>query len=430
MQLRPKTKPQSIRMKLTGATAALLTVASAGVQTTAAQEGPRFKGTIGHLYYSEQDRVMANEPVVELITEFANEKKWTNKLVVDTLTGPSHNGGVPSRNVQTIATPSGTGNFRTEPGAMPLDPSFRDTRIAFSTTWSQPLGANYEYSVGANYSGEYDFKSLGANTLWSRYFNRKNTKVSLGLSYEQDSINPVGGAPSPLTSMTPKQTTGTNKNKSIFDVLIGWTQVLTRKFIFQTNYSLGTSDGYQNDPYKILTEVNAPGDPTAGDPTGTYIYESRPTSRMKNSLFAAFKYHVFEDSVWGSSYRYFWDDWGLTSHTIGMDLRVPITQSWSLTPDLRYYKQNRADFYRYFLIEGEPLPEHASADYRLGDMNAYTIGLKGTKRLSPKGDELSIHLQYYEQRGEGSPSEAYGALKNLDLAPPIKTTIVRVIYTF
>ncbi len=430
MQLKPKAQPKSIRAKLMGATAALLTVASVSNPIAAATSSPKFKGTIGHLYYSEKDRVMANEPVVELITEFVGEKRWTNKLVIDTLTGPSHNGGVPSRNAQTIATPSGAGTFRTEPGDMPLDPSFRDTRIAFSTSWSQPLGSNYEYSVGANYSGEYDFKSFGANTIWSRYFNRKNSKASFGLSYEEDTINPVGQAPLPLTAMIPKQTAGSNKSKTIIDLLFGWTQVFTRKFILQVNYSLGLSDGYQNDPYKILTEVKAPGDPSAGDPSGTYIYENRPKSRQKNSLFIASKYHVFKDSVWGTSYRYFWDDWGLTSHTLSMDLRIPITQSWSLTPDVRYYKQNRADFYRYFLIEGDALPSHATADYRLGNMDAYTIGLKGTKRLSPKGDELSVHLQYYEQRGEGKPNEAYGALKNLDLAPPIKTTMVRLIYTF
>lgn len=426
MQLRPTTSPRSIRQKLARATTALLTLSG----SPAPAEPPKLSGSIGYLYYSEQDRVTAHEPALELIADFGGERKWVNKILVDTLTGPSHNGGVPSRFQQTIATPSGHGDFRTAPGKVPLDPSFRDTRISYTTSWSQPLGNNYEYAVSGNYSSEYDFKSAAANTTWSRFFDRKNTKLTLGLAYEQDTITPVGKAPIGLTAMTPKQTGAGQKSKTIWDILLGWTQVVSRKFIFQTNYSLGLGDGYHTDPYKILTEVEPAADPNAGDPTGTYIYEKRPDQRTKNSLYFSGKYHVLKNSVIGTSYRYFWDDWGLRSHTVGLEFHVPLTNSWKLSPDFRYYRQQKADFHRYFLIEGDSLPQFASADYRLGNMDAYTVGLKGTKRLNEKGNEIGIHLQYYEQRPEGKPGEAFGSLKAFNLAPEIKSVIVRVIYSF
>ncbi len=46
-----------------------------------------------------------------------------------------------------------------------------------------------------------------------------------------------------------------------------------------------------------------------------------------------------------------------------------------MQPHLRYYQQNKADFYHYNLTDGS-IPQFASADYRLGDMTTTTVGLK------------------------------------------------------
>jgi hypothetical protein len=110
-------------------------------------------------------------------------------------------------------------------------------------------------------------------------------------------------------------------------------------------------------------------------PTGVYLYESRPDSRTKQSLYAEMK-HAFGKPVLHASYRFITDDWGIDSHTGELRLRWPMGTASNIEPQLRYYMQNEADFYRASLAAGRPLPKYASADFRLDDFDAVTVGFK------------------------------------------------------
>jgi hypothetical protein len=437
MQLKPKPF-KKIKSGLALATTALLT----GISPAQAQEiqavdditppsKTKWTGAIANLIYSETNRVTAIEPVISLNAEFSGERKWSNKLVIDTLTGASHNGAVMSRNPQTFTSPSGNGSYVIAPGNITLDPTFKDTRFALSSSWSQPLAENYEVSLGGNASKEYDFTSASVNSSLSRYLDGKNTKLSLGLSGEFDTINPVGGAPVGLAAMSPtKPTLGNSKNKQVYDFLLGWTQVMNRRWIIQLNYNLGKSNGYMNDPYKFTSEVVAPGAGNAGDPTGTYFYDKRPGSRTKNAFFIDSKYHFGPWGIVGTNYRYFFDDWGVKSHTAEITYRVPVSSKWYVEPSFRYYIQSKADFYRYFHVQGTTLPQEMSSDYRLGDMTAMTIGFELGKALDSYGKSISFRAQLYTQSGESSPSEAYGFLTSQDLYPKLTAFVGQVIYKF
>ena len=122
-------------------------------------------------------------------------------------------------------------------------------------------------------------------------FNQKNTTLSAGLSFEFDQIDPVGGAPKPLTSMFSQQKDG-GDNKTVTDVLLGVTQVLNRHAVLQLNYSASLMSGYQSDPYKVLSVVDASGnllaEPTAPN-RGVYLFESRPDSRTRHSIYSGLK---------------------------------------------------------------------------------------------------------------------------------------------
>jgi hypothetical protein len=439
MQLRPQ-KKKKIKLALATATTSLLTNApnalAEEVQLPEPQQNTgyfsgvtnwaKWSGTFGTLYYSEQDRVTAVEPAISLTAEFSGERKWTNKLVLDTLTGASHNGAAMSSNPQTFTTPSGNGTYTIAPGQVALDPSFKDSRVALSSSWFQPVGSDYEFTAGFNGSKEYDFMSLSLNSSLSRYLNNKNTKLSLGVSAEFDSINPVGGAPLGLSTMASKVVTGTSDTKQVFDLLFGLTQVINRKWIVQANYNLGLSNGYMNDPYKIVSEINS----VTGDPTNEYYFDKRPDARMKHSVFIDSKYHMGAWGIFGSSYRYFFDDWGIKSHTIDLDYRIAISKKWFIEPSVRYYMQTKADFYKYFYVDGTALPEYMSADYRLGEMTATTFGIEVGKKLDSYGKEISFRVQMYTQTGDSNPSEAFGNLRNQDLYPSVTAVIGQIIYKF
>ena len=77
---------------------------------------------------------------------------------------------------------------------------------------------------------------------------------------------------------------GPNASKTVASLVVGVTQVMNRYWLAQLNYSVGTTNGYQTDPYRILSVV----DPISGAPL-QYLYEGRPGSRIRQSLYFANK---------------------------------------------------------------------------------------------------------------------------------------------
>jgi hypothetical protein len=123
------------------------------------------------------------------------------------------------------------------------------------------------------------------------------------------------------------------------------------------------------------------------------------------------------------------DDWGIASHMAETRYRWNLSGGKYLQPHLRWYRQNAADFYRRYLVDGEPLPEHASADYRLGDMTTWTFGLQHGRPVG-RDRELVVRAEYYRQTGESNPADAVGNLRNVDLFPTVEAFIIQVGLNF
>jgi hypothetical protein len=130
-----------------------------------------------------------------------NDRTLGLKLTLDSLTGASPNGAAPQPTAQTFTSPSGNSSYTTPAGAVPLDTSFRDRRVALAGSLERPWGDAQRLSLGANLSVEYDFVSASVNAALARDFNQKNTTVSLGLALETNRIKAVGGAPVGLQSL-------------------------------------------------------------------------------------------------------------------------------------------------------------------------------------------------------------------------------------
>lgn len=447
MQLNNHKPPINIKAALTMAASALLgtmpTVVNADEDTTnstKAQQASTWDFDSAFLYYSEGDRVSAAEAIISAQKTFANDEVLKLKLTIDSLTGASANGAAAQPNVQTFTRPSGKGRYQTQANTTPLDDTFKDTRVQLNAQWTQALAKNYTGSTGLHISKEYDYLSLGVNGNLAYDFNSKNSTVSLGLSFFQDTFSPEGGVPlafSAMPSAFGSDGDADNSNnkadfdatrrtdsddKTTADIMLGFTQVINRRMLTQFNYAYSKVDGYLTDPFKVLSVVNRFGI------AQHYLYENRPENRVKQSVFAQTKYH-FEQNIIDVSYRYMWDDWEIDSHTIDSRLRIPLSNNSYIEPHLRFYQQSAANFYQPFLVQSTVVPEFASADYRIGEMTAYTIGLKYGMRLS-NGNNLSFRLEYYRQNPKNAGHKAVGALANLDLYQSVNAVIAQVSYSF
>lgn len=398
----------NIKKELGVATCALLQVPGASVHASDSE----WDIDTAFLYYAESDgRVSAFEPAIYAGKNFSNDQRLDLRLVVDVLTGATPNGAHASSVTQTFTTPSGGSAYTAQPGETPLDDSFKDTRVAAGADWTLPFSRLSRIKLGLNGSTEYDYTSLGVSATYLQDFNNRNTTLTAGLAFNNDTISPVGGVPLALSPMRqPGETSrvGADDTKTVTDMILGITQVINRKTLMQLNYAMGMQDGYLTDPYKIVTMV----DPVTGLPDNTallninadalpYVYEKRPDSRRTNSLFFKTTHHLTRDVVY-FSYRYFWDDWGITSNTFDLKYRYEIGRGY-LQPHVRYYLQDAADFYRHNLVQGvdvdasgNVLLDTVSSDYRLAKLTTTTLGLKYGYALGDNS-ELSIRGEVMNQ---------------------------------
>ena len=424
-------------MPVRGALAAL-TAALLGHSGTASAEPTHTETSF--LVYSESQRVTAGEAVFRIRRPLSEPYALRLNLQVDGLTGASPNGATPSRQPQTFTRPSGNGSFTVAPGETPLDPEFRDKRFALDAELSRVLDRMTSLTLGGHGSVESDYSSFGITSGITRDFNRKNTTIGLSGSIAFDVARPAGGSHIPFTPMVLPSEGGNDDGndrkddddeeseagyepKNVYDLVFGISQVIDRRTIIRLNYSFDRSSGYLTDPYKLITVVQGRSSPDPGEPLD-YVYEGRPASRNKNAVYAQFLRYI-GGSVFDLSFRHFWDDWGITSQTVDFFWELPVGRRMTLQPHGRWYRQSQANFYRAFLEEGAPFPEYASADARLAKFDAFTYGLKYTLPVF-NGSHLSATAEYYYQKGDSSPPEAFGSLRGYDLFPELKALMLRI----
>jgi hypothetical protein len=393
------------------------------------------------MVYSETDRVSAFEPVIQASYPLSDTRTFGLKFVLDALTGASPNGAVPSTQARIFTRPSGSSSYTAPPNTAPLDDAFADKRGELSLSLEQRRSLLTRVTYGLRGSLEQDYASGGVDMVLKREFDRRNRMLTLGLSLGLDSVRPSGGAPTAMAEMAAlaegqgdgegedggEGGVGGGESKQTADLLVGLTQIVDRSTVVQFNYSASRASGYLNDPYKFVSVVESATGTAPGEPL-RQLYEGRPDTRLKQSLYGRVKRHLGRD-ILDLSYRYLWDDWGLDSQTAELHYHLRAWQGLGLEPQLRWYRQSAADFYRHSLVDGEALPAFASADPRLAAFTAWTYGLKLRRPLGA-GHELSLRAELYRQRGENHPADAIGQLRTQDLFPDLNAIVVELGYHF
>ena len=321
------------------------------------------------LYYGESDgRVQDGSFKYKGVMTNDEEDILSLNLGVDALTGASPSGVATTTSVQTITSPSGNSTITHPANELPLDDTFKDTRVSGSLSWDQSIfNDNTRGNVGVSFSKEYDYLHLGVSGGLSREINNKNTTFSVGLAYSADTLEPVGNAPIPLSDGNASKGSS-SESKDIIDAVIGVTQILSKNTIVQFNYGISQADGYLNDPYKWISSLNSAGSIVEN------LHESRPDARTRHNVYGAIKHNLSSDNILSSAARVYTDDWGIESITLDAKYRIALGNRKSIEPHIRYYHQSAADFYSPQLDSSSTVPEFASSDYRLAEFDAYTLG--------------------------------------------------------
>ncbi len=415
-----------IQSRLSTACCALLggtgTVALAHPHT----ESQPWSMNIGVGNYIERDRNTGVEVIING-SRAMDEDSLSLIAEFDVITGATPNGATASNVPQTFTQSSGEGTYTTKANDLPADDTHMDTRLGLSMLYNDVINSNFSLDYRSHLSMEFDYLSVGAGIGLKRDFNQHNTSVLLDFNYEFNNVHPVGNIPVPFASMQPPeqiQPRGeASTTKEVRGYSFGINQVINQQSLIQFKYANAKATGYLTDPYKLLSIIEQ----STGN-TLDYIFENRPDRRNIQSIYTAYKLYLSGD-VLDLSYRYYWDDWEIRSNTFDIRYRKQLSDNHFLQPHLRYYTQTEAEFFAHSLPDSPSRPSFASADFRLAEFDAYTLGFKYGKQTG-ENKEHSISIEYYTQLGESHPSDAIGLQKQQDLFPTLHTLILFYNYVF
>jgi len=289
-------------------------------------------------------------------------------------------------------------------GTQPFLAELEDVRQGVLAALSQQIG-DHRVELEVSNSRESDYLSQGISLSDKWELNQKNTTLSFGLNFLNDTIEVRGTD---------------DANKKTYDLFLGLSQLWDKNTVLSANLTLGYAEGYLNDQYKIIQRdelLTIPGGPTI--PVTNIYRENRPSSRLRGVLqLQGTHYFDNANAAIDAVVRLSQDDYGVFSQSLQVEWRQGLFDKFEVTPFFRYYQQSAADFFHNSLNEvdvGTPqrFPDGSgpnySADYRLSSMVTLSLGVKTRYRFT-ENFSASIAYEHYTMAGVGgdqAPAAAY-----------------------
>lgn len=261
--------------------------------------------------------------------------------------------------------------------------SHADTRIYPSLTWSmENEKKGNTVTAGISSSTEFDYQSLGGNIGFSKKTKDRNGELSVKLQGYFDQVRLI--APEELRNTGTAKDNGTENRITIAGSL-SWSQVINKNLQVMFLADLVHQQGLLSLPFYRVYFTN-----------GSVHQEKLPDKRLKVPLGFRANYFLGDKFIIRTWYRYYKDDWGISSHTINLEVPVKITPFFSVSPFYRFYNQTAV---KYFA----PYEQHTAqeqfytSNYDLSNFNSNFLG--AGIRLAPlKGVFGMQHFNMLEIR--------------------------------
>lgn len=243
--------------------------------------------------------------------------------------------------------------------------------------FAKNLERNTTYGIGAYYSREFDYQSIGGELSFVKASQDNNSEFSvkaMAFFDQRLEILPV--------ELRPVNTGVNNKkadddedehegnddnyklwNKNSYSVNFAYSQIINPRLQVSLLADFAFQDGLLSIPYNRVYFTN-----------NTVSSEKLPMQRMKIPLGMRLNYFLGETFIFRTYYRYFFDDWGIKAHTAQLEIPIKISPFVSLSPFYRYHHQTSNDYFKPY-GQHNPSEKYYSSDYDLSSFNSQNIGL-------------------------------------------------------
>ncbi len=281
------------------------------------------------------------------------------------------------------------------------DPFTASTGASSSDTWFNVTGSYSHSSDDRNQmvtgkvsiSNEYDYSSIGVGGSYTWLFNEKNTEFTLNGNVYIDTwkliypfeLRPFTDGGSGMNDFlftayevmgngayNPEFSELTQKGRNSYSLGLNFSQILTEKLQGSLMGDVVLQQGLLSTPFQRVY---------FSDRNDYFIenfhladdIEHLPDSRFKVALGGRLNYYLSQTIVLRSYYRYYLDDWGITSHTASLEVPVKLSDKFTIYPSYRYYNQSAADYFAPY-NQHNSTEEFYTSDYDLSEFNANQFG--------------------------------------------------------
>lgn len=274
---------------------------------------------------------------------------------------------------------------------------------------------NLIWNTDVSFSNEYDYTSLGFGAGIAKLFNDKNSEISFKASAYLDQWRPIYA-----TELSEFEKNGTNfQNSGYFNGVtvynqsgnvsnaylpsnfkswdsnernsyafsIGFSQVLNEKLQFSVFLDVLKQEGNLSSPFNRVYFADR-NNFYIGNIQYLNVYENSrniglyqladdierlPNTRFKIPFGTRVNYYLHELITIRTYYRYYQDDWDISSHTANVELPIKISDKFTISPSYRYYIQNGTKYFAPF-EKHLSTSQYYTSDYDLSSFNAHQYG--------------------------------------------------------
>lgn len=314
--------------------------------------------SVGINSYSDNGDVQVYSPTFSLMKTLSKNFLVGFKMRVDAIAAASIRNG--SNPVQADAVAGAS----TREG-------YDDVRYAPTFLMAYDDGENAA-SGGFYYSTENDYDGVAFFANYVRQLNHGNTAVGVGFSQSADRWKPVFDRRLP----------NDYRNERKIDLSVN--QLLTPETSVQLVYSYMYSEGFLSSPYHYALQDSFA------------RFENYPSARTGHAVALKGVMLLSDANSMNYAYRYYQDDWGISSHTLQAEWLHDFGDSFTSGTRLRYYSQSGADFAKkpgsYAAWD-----EYFAIDYRMSAFDSYDIGIPLIYKPSSSSSlKISASIDYYQ----------------------------------
>lgn len=177
---------------------------------------------------------------------------------------------------------------------------------------------------------------------------------------------------------------------------LGLSQILTKNLIMSFSLEGILDEGFLNNPYRSVRYLNTD-TPAPGD----FVFQPEvyPRTRTSTAVAVRARYFLEHRAALHGGFRVYSDSWGIEANTFEAGYTWPHEDRWIFDASLRYYDQQKADFYSD-LFPGVSAFNHLARDKELSTFTSITLGGGFSYELDNSGwswlkrGSLNFHLDH------------------------------------